>query len=233
MSMVTPTKRHASAGASTSATPGGHPSQSPPDTPLKTPRGLPAALPSDAKSDAKALGVASSADGGTGGPLIQRSLSDSNRDRLPLQTLGETRVDPSFDFEDPKATISSAVAAISRSDSSSFDRYKTGPASPEVPKSITDAEHALGLTERMAEERRKKQAELERRRKGSGGSGTRGGGAQPWEDELRAPAPNRFRDLSESGYDSDSRSLFGSYDPEVRGPRIFEEDEDDEESDGE
>lgn len=212
-------------------------SQSPPDTPLKTPRGLPTALPSDPKSDStKPITLAPS--DSSSPPTMHRSLSDSNRDRLPLQTLGETRMDPTFNFEDPKISSSTAAAAISRSDSSSFDRYKTGPASPVIPKSITDAEHALGLTDRVAEERKKsKQAEMERRRKGSGGSVRAQQQQQGWDDgpELRAPAPNRFREMlpqDSSGYESDARSLFGSYEPEVRGPRIFdEEDEEDEDED--
>ncbi|KAL7414634.1 hypothetical protein BDY24DRAFT_350325 [Mrakia frigida] len=61
------------------------------------------------------------------------------------------------------------------------------------------------------------------------------GGGEEWRggegdgSELRAPQPRYVgREGTDTGYDSDSRSVFGSYDPEVRGTRIFEEEEEEE-----
>ena len=125
-----------------------------------------------------------------------------------------------------------------------------------MPKSLLEAEEALGLTERVREREEEKERERSRRvqmemeemrRSGtstkSGGGTGGGGGREEWreggdgrEGELRAPQPRYIGGGgggSDTGYDSDSRSVFGSYDPEVRGTRIFEEQEEEEDEDGE
>lgn len=114
-----------------------------------------------------------------------------------------------------------------------------------MPKSLIEAEEALGLTERVREReeekerRRVRETEALRRSQNStrfaGGGGVGGGGGRASEEEWRERGEGRARDVrggggggSDTGYDSDSRSVFGSYDPDVRGARIFEEEEEEE-----